>query len=241
MKSIILSILLLSTSLFSKDDIQPLTEAWTPYQIETTNGLKGISIDLIKQIQKRIGNTKDIKVFPWKRSYNITLRKKGYALFLTTRSEEREHLFKWVGPIASMKLVFFKNASRNDLDIKNLDDAKKVRSVVVAEDTIAYQKLKKFGFKNLEINTLASHSFTKLKKNKTDLYPVEYNAFVYKLKQMQLSKKFIPVKMKKPIFESKLYIAFNKDTKDNVIKKWQKALDEIKNDGTYQKILDSYK
>jgi polar amino acid transport system substrate-binding protein len=48
----------------ASDTIQPLTETWTPYQIETKDGLKGISVDLVREIQNRIGNTKDIKVFP---------------------------------------------------------------------------------------------------------------------------------------------------------------------------------
>lgn len=240
MRSLFLSIFI-SISLFAFDDIQPLTETWVPYQIETKSGLKGISVDLVRQIQKRIGNNKEIKVFPWKRGYNITLNKKGYALFLTTRSKKREELFKWVGPISSMKLVFFKNAHRNDLKINSLEDAKKVNSIVVAEDTISYEKLNELGFKNLEVNKLANYSFAKLQQNKVDLYPVEYHAFMYKLKQLKQDKKIIPVKMKEPIYEAMLYIAFNKQTPNKIIKKWQNALDEIKADGTYKKILDNYK
>jgi len=38
-----------------------------------------------------------------------------------------------------------------------------------------------------------------------------------------------------------LYIAFNKNTPDTIIEKWQKALDDIKKDGTYQKILNKYR
>lgn len=109
MKSLFLIISLFCVSIYA-DDIQPITETWTPYQMETKDGLSGISIDLVREIQNRIGNDKEIKVFPWTRGYNLTLEKKGYALFLTTRSKKREELFKWVGPIASMKLVFFKNA-----------------------------------------------------------------------------------------------------------------------------------
>ena len=225
----------------ASDNIQPLTETWTPYQIETKDGLKGISVDLVREIQKRIGNTKEIKVFPWKRGYNITLKKKGYALFLTTRSKKRENLFKWVGPISSMKLMFFKNANRDDIKINSLEDAKNVNSIVVAQKTIAHEKLIEYNFKNLEINSLANYSLKKLQENKVDLYPVEYHAFMYKLKEMKLEKKIVPVQMKKPIYESQLYIAFNKETDDNIIKKWQKTLDEIKDDGTYENILKRYK
>jgi len=42
---------------YADDSIQPLTETWTPYQMETDDGLNGISIDLVKEIQSRIGNT----------------------------------------------------------------------------------------------------------------------------------------------------------------------------------------
>ncbi|WP_164971034.1 substrate-binding periplasmic protein [Halarcobacter mediterraneus] len=222
------------------DEIQPLTESWEPYQIETKDGLEGIGIDLIKEIQKRVGNKKEIKVFPWKRSYNITLNKKGYALFLTTKSKHRENFFKWVGPVNSMKIKFFKNASRKDLSINSIEDAKKVSSIIVAENTISEETLRELGFKNLEINTISNGSFYKLLENKVDLYPVEYDSFIYKLKKMKLEDKIIPVKMKEPIIKSQLYIAFNKKTDDKIIKKWQKALDDIKNDGTYKRILERY-
>lgn len=222
------------------DDIQPLTETWTPYQMESKDGTYGISVDLVKEIQKRVGNTKEIKVFPWKRGYDITLNKKGYALFLTTRSQKRENLFKWVGPISSMRLVFFKKASREDLNIQTLEDAKKVKSIVVAKKTIAHEKLEELGFKNLDINSLANYSLAKLQEDKTDLYPVEYHAFMYKLKEMNLEKDIVPVAMREPIYESFLYIAFNKDTDDTTIQRWQKALDEINLDGTYKQILSRY-
>lgn len=240
MKKIAL-LLLLFIGVYATDNIQPLTETWTPYQMETKDGLKGISIDLVKEIQSRIGNSKKIQITPWNKGYDVTLNNSGYALFLTTRSKKREHLFKWVGPVSSVKLVFFKNKKRDDLHINTLEDAKKVQSIVVAKKTIANEKLLELGFKNLEINTLANYSLTKLLENKVDLYPVAYDGFLYKLKKLNLENKIVPVQMKQPIYESKLYIAFNINTDEKVINKWQKSLDDIKNDGTYQKILNRYK
>jgi polar amino acid transport system substrate-binding protein len=239
-KNIIL-IFFISYYSYALDTTQLLTEIWTPYQMETEEGLEGISIDLVKEIQRRVGNTKKIQVTSWNRGYDLTLNKKGYALFLTTKSEERDKHFKWVGPISSMKLVFFKNKQRKDLNILSLDDAKKVNSIIVAKKTIEIEKLTEFGFENLEINSLANYSFKKLYDNKVDLYPVEYYGFLYKLKKLGLEEKIVPVKMKNPIFESQLYIAFNISTEDEVIKLWQDALNEIQKDGTYLKILNRYK
>jgi len=238
---IILLIIIFTFSLHAKDVIQPLTEPWMPYQMETEQGLEGISVDLVKEIQKRIGNEQKIKVYPWSRGYNLTLKKTGYALFLTTKSKKREKLFKWVGPISSMKLLFFKNANRKDLDIRSLEDAKKVKSIAVAVDNIAHQKLVELGFKNLYVNKLANYSLKKVLESKTDLYPTEYYSFLYELKKKNLQNKIVPVKMQEPIMESQLYIAFNKETPQSVIKKWQDALDKIKKDGTYEKILKKYR
>lgn len=236
---ILFTLLLFINSTLLASEIQPLTEPWVPYQIENKDGLSGISIDLVKEIQKRIGNKKEIKVFPWKRAYNITLRKKGYALFLTTKSKERENLFKWLGPISSVKIRFFKNASRKDLDIKTLDDAKKVDSIIVESDTVTTEVLQEFGFTNLDLNTLTNHRLNKLLENKTDLFPTDELSFIYNLKQQGLDKKIIPVKME-AFFESKLYIAFNKETSDDIIDRWETAFEEIKADGTYDKILERY-
>lgn len=240
MKIVLLAVLFIF-SLHAKDTIQPLTETWMPYQMETKKGLEGISVDLVKEIQKRIGNEQKIRLFPWSRGYNLTLKKTGYALFLTTRSKEREALFKWVGPVSSMKILFFKNANRKDLDIGSLEDAKKVKSIAVSIDTIEYQKLEKLGFKNLHVNKLANYSLKKILENNTDLYPTEYYSFLYELKRKNLQNKIVPVKMQEPIIESQLYIAFNKETSPSSIKKWQDALDEIKKDGTYDKILKNYR
>ncbi|NVJ53232.1 MAG: transporter substrate-binding domain-containing protein [Campylobacteraceae bacterium] len=236
----ILFILLLFISIsFSSAQIQPLTEPWAPYQIENKDGLSGISIDLVKEIQKRLGNKKEIKVFPWKRAYNITLRKKGYALFLTSKSKERENLFKWIGPIASVKIRFFKNASRKDLNIKTLEDAKKVNSIIVEGDTVTVDVLKSLGFNNLDLNTLSNNRLNKLLENKTDLMPTDEVTFIYNLKQKGLDKKVVPVEME-AFFESKLYIAFNKETSDDIINDWKSVFEEIKADGTYDKILERY-
>lgn len=226
-------------NLYSNDKINLITETWVPYQILTGNNLSGISVDIVKEIQKRVGNTNKIKVYPWSRGYEITLNKKNYALFLTTKTKKREKLFKWVGPIANVDIVFFKNKKRN-ISIKTIEDAKNVNSIVVAKQSYQYQILKKMGFDNLDVNEFADFSLTKLLNNKSDLYPTDYSTMLYKIKQENINDIEF-VNLPKPIHKSKLYIAFNIETNDKIVNNWQIALDNIKRDGVYKKILDSYK
>ena len=69
--------------------------------------LQGISVDIIDAMFKQMGSkrTKDsIKLKPWATGYKITLKKKNCMLFSTTRTAQRENLFKWVGPIIATKI-----------------------------------------------------------------------------------------------------------------------------------------
>lgn len=42
------------------------------------------------------------------------------------------------------------------------------------------------------------------------------------------------------VAEQFAYIAFSKKTPDAIVERWQKALDDMKNDGTYEKIMTKY-
>jgi ABC-type amino acid transport substrate-binding protein len=44
-----------------------------------------------------------------------------------------------------------------------------------------------------------------------------------------------------PFLKSTMNIAFNINTDDDIVQKWQKALDDIKADGTYDRIMKKYK
>lgn len=228
------------TSLFAYQ-IQPLTEPLSPYQIVRNNILSGISVDIVREIQKRIGNTKKILVLPWNRAYIMTLKKEGFALFSTVKTKQRENKFKWVGPIGKVEIFMYKNVNNHKV-YKTLNDARKVKSIAVIKNDAVTQYLQAKHFHNLNI-AFSRSSKTNLEKvaaNQSELFPMNGVTASYRIKELGL--KGIIVKTKIPPFIKKdIYIAFNKNTPDNIIKKWQKALDEIKKDGTYNKILGHYK
>lgn len=232
---------LLIVSISNASEIKLLTEDWAPYQMKSDGVISGISINIVEELQKRVSNNSKIKFYPWNRGYNMTLKKSGYALFSTTRTPEREKLFKWVGPLVSLKLVFFKLAS-NNIEYKTLEDAKKAKAIAVTKNDATEQYLTKLGFKNLQIKTggASQIDIKKLIKGKADLWPGGLYAGHYRIKQLGMEGKIVETKV--PAYaEEPLSIAFSKSTPDEVILKWQKALDDMKADGTYDKILKKYK
>ena len=244
LKKIVVSLGLVSilfVGVANGQQIKLITEGWAPYQIEKDGKLSGINVEIVKEIQKRVGNTQKIRVFPWNRGYNMALKKKGYALFTTARTKYREKLFKWVGPIANLKLVMFKLKS-NKTEYKTEDDAKLAESIAVTKNNASQQTLASRGFKNLQVKTGGDNkiNLTKLLDGKAELWPVGYYVGYYRIKQRGVQDKVVVTKAP-PFLEIPLAIAFNKNTPDEIIKKWQKALDDMKKDGTYKKIIDKYK
>lgn len=64
-----------------------------------------------------------LTLMPWKRAYEDTLGTPNTALYSTTRTPEREALFKWVGPLVNNNWVFFSSSTAN-ITVSSLDDAK---------------------------------------------------------------------------------------------------------------------
>ena len=221
--------------------IKLLTEEMSPWQIKDGNKLTGSSVEIIREIQKRVNNKNKITIFPWNRGYNVTLKNNGYALFSTVRTKQREKLFKWVGPLLQYGNSIYKHIDNKKV-YKTLDDAKKAKSIVVTNNDVQEQYLSKHGFKNLQIR-FGKSAFSNIEyilSKKAELMPIATAVGDYNIKRLGLKDKIVKTKIK-PYLSKGLFIAFNINTPDYIINKWQKALDDIKDDGIYTKIMNKYK
>jgi polar amino acid transport system substrate-binding protein len=77
----------------------------------------------------------------------------------------------------------------------------------------------------------------KLRAGRIDLWIVGELQRIYKAKAKGVSEDLEKVM---DIKDTQLYIAFSKDTSDEDISKWQKALDDMKSDGSYYALLKKY-
>jgi len=243
-----LGILVLGTSLYganSLDKVKIFTENYPPYNMEVNGKLKGISVDILDAMLKHI-DTKltidNVKLQPWARGYKIVLKKKNTMLFSTTRTAQREKLFKWVGPIISTKIGIIAPKAKH-ITIKNLKELNNYKIGAVIND-IGEQLLEANGVAKSHIDSVGGKNpvvlnFQKMGKGRIDMFAYETNVAMYGAKSYQIdSNEFEVVYILK---EGELYYAFNKNTDDKIIKAYQKALDTIKKDGTYTKILQKHK
>ena len=226
------------------EEITILTEDYPPYNYEENGTVTGFTTEIVEHILNETGIQAVggmIKLYPWARAYQKVLKEKDVLLFTMTRNEKRENLFKWVGPFANREIWLYKLKTRKDFKIDTLKDAKRYASSVVREAAITNYMLE-LGFspqKNLEIVPNTIISYRKFLAGRMDLIaasPISMH------KQLNLMGKHDDIVEKAYLLDSRYnyYLAFSKTTSDNIVNRFQKALDRMKQDGTYGRLKKKY-
>ncbi|MCP3930582.1 MAG: transporter substrate-binding domain-containing protein, partial [Bacteroidetes bacterium] len=90
-------------SLCFAEEYKVLTENLAPVHYEENGTVKGIATEIVLEIFKEAGMQPNFSVYPWKRAYHMTLNNKNTFIYTINRTENRESLFRWIGPILSKK------------------------------------------------------------------------------------------------------------------------------------------
>jgi len=223
------------------DDIVFMTEQYPPYNHEEDNKLQGIAVDTLALMLQRAGSKQtreDIEMLPWARGYKRVQLEPNTCLFSTTRTEEREDLFKWVGPIGPITVGLIARKERG-IKIDSAEDMKKYKIGTIRDD-VAELYLVNAGISVDNMDRVAETilNIKKLNRGRIDLWAYGESGAMWELK----ANGFSPADYESVhvLHSQELYFAFHKDTSDSAIAKLQAALDSIKADGEYDKILDRY-
>lgn len=214
------------------------TEEFPPFSSAGANGqATGQATDVVNGILTRLNQKADIEILPWSEGYSRAIAGPKTALYSTGRTDEREHLFKWVGPIASFDYVFYaKNGS--GLQINSLEAAKKAGRTGVVKDDARHQFLLQNRFDTIVTCETDAGCLRDLFSGKTDLWlGSTANTALIAQKEGIDTSSFRAVY---PVRTVQMYIAFSNDTPDSVVKSWQDALDAMKRDGTFDAIRQKY-
>jgi polar amino acid transport system substrate-binding protein len=210
-----------------------LTENLPPLNYVENGVLVGPSVDIVKEIQRRVGSQEPIQVYPWARAYKMALEDENVILFSMTYTKLRYDKFKWIGPVAKKRDILVAKKG-SGIKINSLEDAKKVNRIGTLRDDTRERLLKSLGFTNLEPVSDEQMNAKKLVIGRIDLWTykipglrtvcelagVDYNEMeeVYNLREINVD------------------IAFSKKTSDAIVEKWRNAFNEMLADGTMTKI-----
>ena len=227
------SVFLISVQPVFSAELTILTENLPPLNYLKDGILVGPSVEIVKEIQRRVGSHEQIKVYPWARAYKMALEDENVVLFGTTYTKVRHDKFKWVGPLATKRDILVAKKG-SGIKINSLEDAKKVKRIGTLRDDTRERLLNSLGFTNLEPVSDEQKNAKKLVLGRIDLWTykkpglktvcelagVDYNEIeeVYHLRKIDLM------------------IAFSKKTSDSIVQNWRNAFDEMLADGTIMQI-----
>lgn len=215
-----------------------LTENDPPSQFAGPDGEPtGYTVELVRAVQRKLGSQDDIKIVPWARGYQMVQNEPNVALFLMARTAERNSLFQWVGPVLEVEYGLYGTAD-SKLHLGSLEDAKRLRSIGVYRDDARDLMLTKAGFTNLDRITSNKANVQKLMSGRVDLYAS--SSLAYGVEAVDAGFKPADLKLVWPLQQTQLYIAMSKGTPASVVQAWNAALKQLRQDGSWQKVLKKY-
>ncbi len=222
---------LASPKMLSK--LKIFTENSPPANFMKGGKLGGLSVAIVREIVRRCKMPDSIQMVPWARGYTLALTQPDVALFSTTRLPQREKLFKWVGPLYSQTWGFYGKKGAG-LKITSLEQAKKVARIGTYHKDAKEQYLLAQGFTNLVSTNKNLSNIRHLLRGTIDLWVSSDFNMPYLVKQAGIN----PDRIERVYAFKKVenYIAFSTKTSDCLIHRWQRQLDEIKRDGTYERL-----
>lgn len=237
MKKVIICIALLLALLGNCFGLEIYTETSAPMNFKNEKGeLDGAGVEIVREIQKRVQSSEEIQLVPWARGYKYLQTKPNVALFSTGRTDQRENLFKWVGPIVRIKWALY---GKNETPVLiSLDEAKKLKQIATVREDAREQLLKTKGFTNLHSVSKNDQSVKMVNKGRAEAFASSNLGYEKTISGAGLnSQDYHEIAVIKTI---DLYIAFSKETSETLVEKWQKALDEMKKDGSFAKIYQKW-
>jgi len=221
--------------------IKWMTEEYAPYNYSENGIFKGISVDILQEIWKRAGvkdAKPDIEVLPWARGYMYLKNEKNSCLFSMGITEERKKQFIFSNPILSNNNVIIAKKSKR-YKINSINELKDIIIGTVRDDA-GEQLLVSAGWNvdSLERSSSAETLVRKLAMDRMDAISygedtATYNMKLYGIDQNQYEVIYL-------INKSETAFGFNIETEAETIRKFNKAIDELKKDGTIEKIRAKY-
>ncbi|GLS28108.1 substrate-binding periplasmic protein [Marinibactrum halimedae] len=217
--------------IFSNEE--PPLAYWDEHQ-----NLVGYSVEVVRAIQKEMGDQSDIIIHhPWIRAYRTALKEPNVVIFSAARTPERENKFHWI-TLLSRNLLTFYTLEETDLDLKTIDDLHHINSIAVLRGGVREKFLEDHGFTNLTSTSNHSQALKMLSSKRVDALLLYPSGLRILSKQNHHEKVRFNARYSFRLGDA--YLAISKKTPLRLVQKWQKAAQTIKENGTFEVIAQRW-
>ncbi|MGH8854622.1 MAG: substrate-binding periplasmic protein [Telluria sp.] len=210
------------------------TEASAPSSMREGGRIVGIATDKVREAMRRAGIGYTIELLPWKRAYLAAQERADACVFSTSRTPEREALFRWAGPVDTGQWVMMGRAD-SKLKLRTLDDARGLRIGTYNGDARdAYLRAR--GFQVDAANEDIANA-GKLLLDRIDLWAASLRSGSTILARYGYDKKIVPLLVFNQV---ETYLACNRAVPEDLIARLNTAFEAMARDGTGRRIERSY-
>lgn len=214
------------------------TEDNPPQNFKDQDGnLNGSSVEIVEAIMDEIGITEHIELTNWTNAYYQILHIPNTMTFSTLRSESRENVFNWVGPVCRKSYSFFVKVDAS-FQINSLGDAKQLGSVGTMTGWSSENQLVEQGFTNVVTWATPTEVFKKLIDGEIDAAVL--NDISIKQLAEDAGVETNVVRTDFVLSSGETYLAFSIDTDDKYIQDWKNAYQAIIDNRTFLQIWNKY-
>jgi len=239
-KFIYLAFLLFPLLLFSKT-LTFTTIEFPPYVYKQDNQIKGFNVEILDEIFKRLHIKIEYKIVPWSRAVKMVKDGESDAIFPFFKNSKRLLFTDFSNSFTSEPIAMFvlkdSHISYNG-NFKELSQYKFGRVRGYSSGTL-FDKAIENGVITIDVSNNSTQNYKKLIANRFDIL-VDNKYVVLSIQKRE--KRHILIKQLEPIIsETKAYLGFSKKRNHKkLISKFNTVLQEIKDDGTYNSIINKY-
>lgn len=210
-----------------------LTEDYPPLSFAAGDSIGGYAADVVASIQSGMKTYYKPRLLNWDDAYKRVISEPNIVLFSMERIPEREDLVYWIGPLGENRTYFYAYKG-NPIKIDSLEQAKNLKAIATTTNWFSEQYLRNKGFENLVSSVKPSDSIKQLVSGRVELSAFSELTF----RQIAEDAGYLATDFR-PVFEimsSSYYIAISKGTDPKVVEAWRKAFEQLKADGTLEKL-----
>ena len=196
---------------------------------------QGLVYEVVEAMAKRIGGqSRLIEFMPWRAAQQIAMTEPDIGILALTRTPEREDKYRWLAKVVTDDLIL---VGGQGVDVSSLDKVKD-RPIGVLLRSGAEALLKEKGFTRIEPAPEEWINARKLRGRRIDAWLAPRLMVIWAYKEVGGDPSTLNIGT--IVRPSEIWLAGSKSLSDAEAKKWQLAFEEIRADGTYDRILAKY-
>jgi len=203
---------------------------WRPYAFKENSKISGPAYEIVKQVMQRAQVDFTYKIKPWPRVYNNGLSKTNYMIGCLGRTQAREKLFHWIGPVTQGIDIYFYKLKSNPIEVSSIAQARQYK-IATERDSYRQEFLQDQGFdeSNMFLVSTNEQGIGMLKLKRYPLYLISER----RLQVLSEAKGIDPTIFEKVLygFSVKDYLAIGLNSSTHLVNKVTHAYQQLKAEG----------